>query len=59
MTTGFLDAFSKALCRGLGSSLKVGTVAWGRHSDGLAISRKTLMEPERFRFMFSYMTPAV
>lgn len=37
--------------------MKVGTVACGRHKDGLASSLKTFSDAERLRFMSCNVTP--
>ena len=48
---GLRSPFSKALSKGIGKSLKVATVACGRHNDGLARSLKTFRDAERLRFI--------
>lgn len=55
---GFSLLVAKALSSGMGSSLKVETVAWGRHSEGLAIHLNTFIKPLRLRFILGKPQPA-
>lgn len=49
----FLSPVLKAESRGMGSSLKVEMVAWGRHKDGFASSLKMFNDAERLRFILT------
>jgi hypothetical protein len=57
LTIGLFLAPSNTFSIGVGRSLKVDTVAWGRHKDGLTSNLKTFRDADRLRFIFDYHSP--